>query len=161
MSPAAWWKLKRRKLQLMGEMLSCLSLWGFNSQKCKSYIWNKNISWKKERFSTFLFCLCKVKDVGSKSSWKELFLQSFHLLSTVALMSRPLAHAVHTHYKIKDGLKVFQSKTVMIWKPEYMPNSLRSSDPLKVKMVCLVQSMRDKERSKVDEFWRGPEDFPI
>ena len=101
--PRSWRELKRRKLQLMGELLLCLSLWGFNSQKCKSYIWNKTISWKSTRFPTFvcIYCLCKLKDVGSKSSWRELFLQFFHLLSTVAMTSRTVAHAIHTHYKIR------------------------------------------------------------
>ena len=42
-----------------------------------------------------------------------------------------------------------------------MPNSSRSSDSLKVGMVSVAQSMRDKERLKVDEFRREFEDFSI
>ena len=42
-----------------------------------------------------------------------------------------------------------------------MPNSSRSYDSLKVVMVSVAQSMRDKERLKVDEFRREFEDFSI
>ena len=42
-----------------------------------------------------------------------------------------------------------------------MLNSSKSSDFLKVGMVSLAQSMKDKGRFKVNEFWGGFEDFPV
>ena len=81
------------------QLLDFLSLSGFQIQNCKSYIWIKTISRKPTRFPTFcmIHCLCEVKDLGSKSSWGEFFLQFGQLLSTLAWMSCTLAHAIHMH----------------------------------------------------------------
>ena len=53
----------------MWELPECLSLWGFYRQQSTPYIWNKTPSWNPTGFPTFLgiYCLCDVKDVGSKS----------------------------------------------------------------------------------------------
>ena len=101
------WKMKtpeRKTKQVPSALLQKFRLQKFRLKiNCKSYIWNKTITWKPTIFPTFLCinCLCEVKDVGSKSSWREFFLQFFQLLYTVAMMSRSLAHAIHTHYKIR------------------------------------------------------------
>ena len=65
------------------------------------------ISWKQARFAKFvcIYCLCEVKDVGSKSSWGKFFLQFFQLLSILPMMSRTVAHTKHTHYKIRRWAK--------------------------------------------------------
>ena len=57
-------------LWLMGELLECLSLWGFYSEKFESYIWYKTISWKPIRFHTFLciYHLCEVKNTLTTST---------------------------------------------------------------------------------------------
>ena len=53
----------RSNIAAYGELLEFLSLQGSYSQKCESDIWDKTISWKPARFTTFLciHCLCEVK----------------------------------------------------------------------------------------------------
>ena len=67
--------------------------------------------------------------------------------------------------KWEDGLE--HLKTTIISKPYKILKNIIYRWQFKVvylfevRMVALAQSKRDKKRLKVDELWRGFEDFPI
>ena len=97
-----------------------LRLMGQQIQNCKPYIWNKTIGWKPSRFPTFLCIYSKSmssKRCGIKIKLKTIFSPIFELLHTLAMISRTLADAIHTHYKIRRQAKILKTKTVIISKP--------------------------------------------
>ena len=76
MSPAAWWKLKRQKVEYSRS---------WNEEKLKSKRAEKAL--KGEQFLCLHICW--------SSSWKAFFLQFFQLVSALAMMSHTLVHAIH------------------------------------------------------------------
>ena len=74
-------------------------------------------SWKPIRFPTFLciYCICQVKDVGTKSSWRDFVLKFFQLLSTLVVMIRKVTDSSRLHAEMILGKKLNSKLLLRCW----------------------------------------------